>query len=72
MPVEVVVIIAAVILSFLLFRWLIKVVKATVPKAIAIAVIFLVLQLMFGIGPSELWQQLNQIVQNVFQTNNGR
>lgn len=70
MPVEVVVVIAAVVLSWLLFRWLIKVVKATVPKAVAIAVIFLILQLVFGIGPSELWQQLNQMVQNVFPTNN--
>jgi len=72
MPVEVVVVIAAIVLSWLLFRWLIKVVKATVPKAIAIAVIFLILQLVFGIGPSELWQQLNQMVQNIFQTNNAR
>lgn len=51
--------IGALIVSFLIFTWLVKVVKATVGTAITVAFIILVLQIVFGVGPNDLLQQLN-------------
>ncbi|MGI0487915.1 hypothetical protein ACN4EK_20935 [Pantanalinema rosaneae CENA516] len=56
-------VIAAIVISILVFTWLIKIVKATIGTAIVIAAIVLVLQLVFGIGPSQLWEQISQIPQ---------
>lgn len=53
-----VLLIGAVIVSFLVFTWLIKVVKATVGTALLLAFVILVLQLVFGIGPNEVLQQI--------------
>lgn len=63
MPVELIILIAALILSWLVFTALIKVVKTTVSTALAIAAIVLVLQLVFGINPQDLWQQITQLPQ---------
>ncbi|MBL1178861.1 hypothetical protein [Pantanalinema sp. GBBB05] len=59
-------VIAAIAISVLVFTWLIKMVKATIGTAILIAAIVLVLQLVFGIGPSQLWEQISQIPQTVW------
>ncbi|MGF1512738.1 MAG: hypothetical protein ACFB5Z_03450 [Elainellaceae cyanobacterium] len=58
--------IAALIISFFIFTWLIRVVRATVSTAITIALIALVIQLLFGIGPQELWQQFVDLWQSLF------
>ncbi|MDX2231343.1 MAG: hypothetical protein NW220_17030 [Leptolyngbyaceae cyanobacterium bins.349] len=63
--------IAAILVAFLVFTWLVKVVKATIGTAIAIAVLILVLQLLFGIGPMQVWQQVNQVFQAIWQTVTG-
>lgn len=63
MPVELIILIAALIVSWLVFTALIKVVKTTVTTAIAIAGIILTLQLVFGIGYQDLWQQISQLPQ---------
>ena len=63
MSVELIVLIAALIISWLVFAALINVVKTTVKTAIAIAAIILVLQLVFGITPQALWQQIVQLPQ---------
>lgn len=59
--------IAAIAVSILVFTWLIKVVKATISAAITIAVIVLILQLVFGIGPTQLWQPVSQFFQDAWQ-----
>lgn len=64
--------IAAVVVAFLVFTWLIKVVKATVSMAISIAIIVLILQLLFGIGPQQLWQQILQIPELVWRMVTGK
>ena len=66
MPIELIILIAALILSWVVFTALIKVVKTTVSTAITIAAIVLVLQLVFGIGPQDLWQQITQLPQMVW------
>lgn len=63
-----VILIAALIVSFLVFTWLIRVVKATIGTAIAIALIVLVLQLVFGIGPQDLWEQVVGLWDNVWRS----
>lgn len=63
--------IAAIVVTFLVFTWLVKVVKATIGTAIAIALLVLVLQLFFGIGPAQIWQQVNQVFQSIWQTVTG-
>lgn len=63
--------IAAIVISFLVFTWLIKVVRATITTAITIALLILILQLLFGIGPAQVWQQVSQFVQLIWQTVTG-
>ena len=71
MPIDLLILIAALIVSWLIFTALIKVVKTTVSTAIAIAAIVLVLQLAFGVNPQDLWQQITQLPQTVWHTITG-
>ena len=61
MPIELIILIAAIVVSWLVFTALIKIVKTTATTAIAIAGIILILQLGFGIGYQDLWEQITQI-----------
>ncbi len=63
MPLELIILIAAIVVSWLVFTALIKIVKTTVTTAIAIAGIILILQLVFGIGYQDLWEQITKIPQ---------
>ncbi|MDJ0690643.1 MAG: hypothetical protein QNJ41_19305 [Xenococcaceae cyanobacterium MO_188.B32] len=67
MPVDLIVIIAAIIVAWLLFTWSIKVLKASISTALSIAIIALILQLFLGIGFEEVWQKLVQFSQTVGQ-----
>ncbi|MGD1862818.1 MAG: hypothetical protein ACFB0E_22960 [Leptolyngbyaceae cyanobacterium] len=55
---ELAIVIGAVFLSFLVFTWLVKVARATFRTAVLVAVILLIVQLVFGIGPQALWEQI--------------
>lgn len=70
MSTTVILLIAALIVTFLVFTWLIKVVKATLQTALTIAIIVLILQLIFGIGPSQLWQKIIELPQIIWQQPN--
>jgi hypothetical protein len=50
--------IAAIIITVLVFFWLVRVARATLGLAIAVAVIVLGLQLLLGVAPREVWQQV--------------
>jgi hypothetical protein len=63
---------AAIVVTFLVFTWLVKVMKATIGTALLIAAIVLVAQLLFGIGPGQIWQQVSQFFQAVGQMIFGR
>ena len=71
MPIDLLILIAALIVSWLIFTALIKIVKTTVSTAIAIAAIVLVLQLAFGVNPQDLWQQITQLPQTLWHTITG-
>lgn len=66
-----VLLIAAVIVSILIFGFLVRVVKAAIGTAIAIAVVALVLQLGFGIAPTQLKQEILQLWTNFLEQFNG-
>lgn len=76
MPIELITLIAALLLAWLLFTWLVRVVKTTISTAFAIAAIVLLLQVAFGIDPPVLWaeiQRFGQVLQTLFENiSNGR
>ncbi len=55
---EIAIILGSIVISFLVFTWLLRVVKATLKTALFVAVILLGLQLVFGIGPATLWEYI--------------
>ncbi|MEO0457260.1 MAG: hypothetical protein AAF152_11880 [Cyanobacteria bacterium P01_A01_bin.114] len=55
---EIVVVIGAIVVSVLVFTWLLRVVKATLKTAFLVAIILLGLQLLFGIGPGTIWDTI--------------
>jgi hypothetical protein len=59
---EIVGLIGAIVVTVLVFTWLIKVVKATLKTALLVAGILLALQLIFGIGPGTIWQTIQSWV----------
>ena len=62
---ELIIAIAALFLSVLIFFWLLKIVKTTIQTAIFVAIIVLLLQVFFGIGPQQVFQQVSQIFQSI-------
>lgn len=62
---DLLILIAAIVIAWLVFTWLIKVIKISVNTAVIIALLVLILQLAFGIGPQELWQQLIDLPDNL-------
>ncbi|TBR59350.1 hypothetical protein BLD44_003600 [Mastigocladus laminosus UU774] len=57
----------ALIVAWLIFTILIKVVKTTVKNAFMIAAIVVLLQIGYGIGPQEIWNYIVQIPQKLPQ-----
>ncbi len=64
---EIILLIAACIVSYLVFAWLVNVVKATAKTAVAIAILVLVVQVLFGIGPSDVMQTLADLWRGIAQ-----
>ncbi|MEM8807785.1 MAG: hypothetical protein AAGF01_17335 [Cyanobacteria bacterium P01_G01_bin.38] len=62
---EIVIVIGAIIVSVLVFTWLLRVVKATLKTAFLVAVILLGLQLFFGIGPSVILETIQGWLPNI-------
>lgn len=58
---ETILFLAAIVIAFLVFTWLVRVVRVTINAAILIALLVLALQLLFGIGPEAVWQQLQAL-----------
>lgn len=67
MPTQLILLIAAIIVTWLVFTWLVKVIKASITTAITIAIIVLVLQFVFGINSQELWQEITHLPQTLWQ-----
>ncbi len=67
MPIQIILVIAALLVSWLVFSGLIKIIKTSVGTAFKIAIIVLILQLAFGIAPQELWQEIVNLPQTIQQ-----
>ncbi|MBE9190824.1 hypothetical protein IQ230_10755 [Gloeocapsopsis crepidinum LEGE 06123] len=65
MPIDLIVFIAALIVAWLVFTALIRVVKTTLSTALTVAAIVLILQLGLGVQPQQLWQQIVQLPQMI-------
>ncbi|WP_204102222.1 MULTISPECIES: hypothetical protein [Spirulina sp. CCY15215] len=65
MSINLIILIAAIIVTWLVFTWLIKIVKVSIKTALTIAAIVLILQLVFGIGPKDLWEQILQLPETI-------
>ncbi|MEB3225695.1 MAG: hypothetical protein VKJ86_07810 [Synechococcus sp.] len=61
MPVEIIVIVAALIISWLVFAAFLKIVKTSVQTAVTIAVIVLLLQIVFGIRSGQVIEQIIEL-----------
>jgi hypothetical protein len=66
MLIQLILLIAALIVSWLVFTLLVNIVQTTVKTAIMIAAIVLLLQLGFGIGPQVLLDQIMMLPQTVW------
>ena len=66
---EIVMVIGALFVSFLVFTLLIRVVRATLKTAIIVALVLLALQLVFGIGPAAIWDQIQSWISGLNPTN---
>jgi len=60
-----IIVIIALLVSWLVFIFLIRVVKASIITAIGIAAILLFFQLAFGISPVDIWQYITQNFQSI-------
>jgi hypothetical protein len=65
--VNTILLIAAIAVSFLLFSWLLKVIRFTLAPLLMIAAIVLVLKFAFGISPNQLWYEVKEIPQMLLQ-----
>jgi hypothetical protein len=65
------ILIVAVLVAIAIFTWLVQVVKATVQTAFTIAIVVLILQLVFGIGPGDLLLRIQQLWQGIWQSISG-
>lgn len=67
-----IILVAALVVSVLVFTALIRLVKTTFTTALAIAAIVLILQLGFGIGPAQLWDQIIHLPQTLMNGGKGK
>jgi hypothetical protein len=62
---EIVLVIGAILVAWLVFTWLFKVIKVSLKTAFLIAAIVLILQFAFGISPQKLWEEILNLPQLV-------
>lgn len=67
MTIQIIILIAAIVVSGLVFTALLRVLKTTITTAITIAAIILILQILFGITYLDLWQQIIQFPQVIWR-----
>lgn len=67
MSIGLLILIAALFVTCLVFSWIFRLLKATIRIGIYVVAIALILQLFFGISPNEVLQQISQIPQKFGQ-----
>ncbi|MBD2425368.1 hypothetical protein [Phormidium sp. FACHB-1136] len=54
------IVLGAIILALLIVGWVFKLIKNTVKTILLVAFLFTALYVLWGIGPADLWEQLQQ------------
>jgi hypothetical protein len=67
MPTDLILLVGAIVISWLVFTALLKVVKTTITTALVVAMIIFALQFLFGINPAQLWRQISELPQMLWQ-----
>jgi lysylphosphatidylglycerol synthetase-like protein (DUF2156 family) len=63
-----IVLIAALIVVLLLLGFVGQAIKSAISTAILIAIVLLILQLVFGVSPTELWQEIAGLGQALWRS----
>ncbi len=71
MTLQIIILVAAIVVSWLAFTALLKVLKTTITTALSIAAIILILQILFGITYLDLWEQITAIPTTIWRTITG-
>ncbi|MEH1768697.1 MAG: hypothetical protein V7L27_17140 [Nostoc sp.] len=64
--------IATLIVAWIVFIILWKLLKATLKSALTIAAILILLNISFGITPQDIWHQVTQFAQTISQIQSGK
>ncbi len=67
MPIELIITLAVIIIAWLVFMAIIKIFKVGITTALSIIVLLLILQFVFGIKSTQIWQQMQSMVQDISQ-----
>lgn len=67
MPIEVIVIIAAIIISWLIFTAFVNIIKTSIKTAVTIAAIALILQIAFGIRSEQVIEQIIRLPSMIWE-----
>lgn len=62
----------ALIVAWIVFTILVKIVKTTVSSAMTVAAIVVLLQIGYGITPQDIWNQIIHLPQTLSQTYRGK
>ncbi|MGA1263315.1 MAG: hypothetical protein ACO331_05325 [Prochlorothrix sp.] len=67
-----IVLISALVVAWLIFTWVLNVLKATLTTAFVVAIIAAALSIIVGIGPSELFNQVINLPQTLLDLVRGQ
>ncbi len=68
MSLELISIAAGIVITWLLLIAIIKILKTSITTILTIAVILFLIQIVFGIKSQDIWQQLQNIIENFWVT----
>jgi len=55
---ELLVLLGAILVLFLVASWLFRLAKATIKTVLLVLFVLVALQLLFGVGPAAIWEQI--------------
>jgi type IV secretory pathway TrbL component len=61
--VELLIALAVILILFVIFSWVLRLVKTTIKTVLLVVFVVLALYFVFGIGPETLWEQLQNWLQ---------
>ncbi|VEP18377.1 conserved hypothetical protein [Hyella patelloides LEGE 07179] len=64
MSTEIVAIAVGLVIAWLIFTWMVQILKASVSTAFTIGILLLILQIFFGINYEQILQEFNKIAQH--------